>query len=262
MSYNDSGKHDEHGKHDHGGKPHEMGAVASPPAGPWTGAPLTLAQNASATIPQTANGSMFFVAANLTTQNNAGDIRYASGGAKPTDLPVPQLANQPSAVIANWGGQNLQVTNRSVATNTPIQIMAAGPGLPGMTTPGAIPATGTAASIGQYTALQGNAPGSWATLQFTSNTSNTSVIGVVGGPPDASGNNAYLIAINSASGNTGVASNGFGNAPSSPAPAGYYATTGSNTYNLGSFNWGSGTIWLVNLSGSSAANVSVTLVAD
>ena len=51
-----------------------------------------------------------------------------------------------------------------------------------------------------------------------------------------SGNNAYAIALNSLSGNTGP---GTG----TPAPPGYFATAGGNSYSY-EFNWGTSVLFV------------------
>jgi hypothetical protein len=242
----------------YGGSQHEAEPRSMAMAAAWTGSPTSLNVNQNVNLAQTTNGSMVFVAQNYTQGNNAGTIWYSSGGAKPTTLPVPQLTNQPAAVIANWGGQNLSVTNKSVNAQ-PIVIQAIGPGLAGLPPPSKLNPYGTAVQVGQYGIATGTMTG-WMTLQLTA--SLPSVIAVVGGPPDVTGNNAYLIALSSPSGTTGVASDQYGTAPVTPAPPGYYATTVANTYNFGSINWGSATIFVANLSGGSTNLVSVTLVSD
>jgi hypothetical protein len=90
-------------------------------------------------------------------------------------------------------------------------------------------------------------------LIFTSNTANLTLVSVIGGPADASGNNAYVIALNSPSGNTGPG-NGV------PAPQGYYATAGGNSYSL-EFNWGSSVVYVANMSPSTAAPVTVQMIS-
>ena len=85
-------------------------------------------------------------------------------------------------------------------------------------------------------------------LQSTSAT--LGIIAFIGGPPNDTGNNGYVVAVN-ASSNTGP---GTGN----PPPEGYYATTTSNTYTY-SFNWGSSLVFAANMSPSTASDVSVTM---
>src|SRR5262245_53809504 len=99
----------------------------------WNGAPLTLAVNDSASMPQTTNGSMVLAYQNKATQNNMGTLILTSGGGAPTSLDVPALANQPSVLVNNWKANNLNLTNVSANSATPIWIEAFGPGISGFT---------------------------------------------------------------------------------------------------------------------------------
>ncbi|MEP6567148.1 MAG: hypothetical protein ABJB10_18600, partial [Mesorhizobium sp.] len=59
---------------------------------------------------------------------------------------------------------------------------------------------------------------------------------ILGGPQDASGNNAYVVALNSQYGDTGPGT-------ANPAPAGYYATAKGNNYSY-EFNWASALLFV------------------
>jgi hypothetical protein len=215
----------------------------------WTGAPTTLLPNNNVNLPQTPNGSAIFAYFNQSKMTNQGTLSLTSGGSQPQFLPVPALANQPSILINNWQANNLSVTNISPASNTPIVIQAYGPGIPGVT-PLPLPPDGTSVQLGPGNTAQGMALPRWMQLAFQANTGNLTIYAVVGGPPDSTGNNAFLIAVNAQS-DTGP---GTGFQP----PANYYSTTTGNnaTYQL---NWGSSTIFIANLSPctSSAAVVSL-----
>jgi hypothetical protein len=76
------------------------------------------------------------------------------------------------------------------------------------------------------------------------------VIALIGGPPDAEGQNGYLFALNYPT-DSGP---GTGVAP----PAGYYATTTANSY-VFPFNWGSAALFLANLSSANAYAVTIVL---
>jgi hypothetical protein len=216
----------------------------------WDGSPTTLTVSQSVTMSQTTNGSMVFAYQNKATQNNAGQLALTSGGSQPQFLPVPALANQPSILIQNWKANNLNATNTSANASTPIWIEAFGPGLPGQQ-PVALPVGGAAITLTTTQTAQANASPNWMQLKLTSNTSNLSILALVGGPTDSSGNNAYVIALN-ASAETGPG----GATP----PTGYYATTTGNAYAF-PFNWGSSTINVANMSPSTAAAVSVQLIS-
>ena len=221
----------------------------------WDGSPLTLAVNDSANMPQTTNGSMVFAYQNSATLNNAGTLSLTSGGNVPQSLFAPALANQPSILVNNWQANNLNILNISANSATPIWIEAFGPGLPGIK-PIALPigATTTLTTLGadlSKAVAQGTASPNYMQIVLSSNTPNLTIAAIVGGPVDATGNNAYVVAVNSPAGDTGP---GTG----APAPAGYFATRGGNSYTY-QFNWGSSTIFVANMSPSTAAAASVTL---
>ncbi|MFD2058371.1 hypothetical protein ACFSQT_36390 [Mesorhizobium calcicola] len=217
----------------------------------WDGSPLTLSYRESAAMPQTTNGSMIFAYQNTAALNNAGKLALTSGGSQPTILNVPALLSQPSILVNNWQANNLGVTNISVATATPIWIEAFGPGLPGQKP---VPlAINTALTLKPGAIAQGTSTPNWMQLTLGTNTGQLVVVAVVGGPQDASGNNAYAVALNSASGNTGPGT-------PTPAPQGYYATTGGNNYSF-EFNWGSSVVYVANLSPSTASSLTAELLS-
>jgi len=203
-------------------------------------------------MPQTPNGSMVFAYQNNTTMTNQGTLSLTSGGGAPQFLPVPALANQPSILINNWQANNLSVTNVSpTGTNTPIWIEAIGPGLPGLT-PVNLPVDGTTVGLVTYQAAQGTALPRYMQLILQANSGSLTIFSVIGGPTDASGNNAYVMSVNAVA-NTGP---GTGVQP----PAGYYATTTSNYFTY-QFNWGSSAIFVANISPSTAALSSISVRA-
>jgi hypothetical protein len=214
----------------------------------WTGAPTTLVPGNNVNLPQTTNGSLVFAYQNMSTMNNQGTLSLTSGGSPPQFLNAPALANQPSILINNWQANNLSVTNVSpTGSNTPIWIEALGPGLPGLT-PSTLPVDGTTVALATYQAAQGTALPRWMQLIMQANSGSLTIFAVIGGPTDASGNNAYVMSVN-ATANTGP---GTG----MPPPAGYYATTTSNYFTY-QFNWGSSTIFVANISPSTAALANV-----
>jgi hypothetical protein len=217
----------------------------------WDGSPEILLENQNAAMPQTPNGTMILAYWNMSTQNNAGTIAVTSGGSQPSFLNVPALANQPSVWMNNWASNNLSVTNISPNATTPIQIQAIGPGIPG-TTPLPLPVGANGQQLGYGQTAQGNASPQYMQLVIQSESSTTGIIGLIGGPPDSSGNNGYVIAVNY--------STNSGPGTGAPAPAGYYATTTSNSYTY-QFNWGSGVVFVANLSSLNAAPLKVVLRA-
>lgn len=225
-----------------------LGAVKSTAS--WDGSPVTISPPNGVAMSQTTNGSMVLAYQNNASVNNAGKLAWTSGGSAPQFLQVPALLVQPSILVHNWGGNNLGITNISVAAATPIWLEAFGPGLPGQK-PVLFP-VGTAITLNPLGVAQGTSNPNWMQLQFQSNTANLSIIAFVGGPPDATGNNAYVVALNSPSGNTGP-NTGVA------APQGYFATSGSNTWSY-EFNWGSSVVYVANMSPSTASPITASMI--
>jgi len=219
----------------------------------WTGLPTTLLPTQNVNMPQTTNGSMVLAYINQARQNSQGTLSVTSGGGQPQLLQAFALQNQPNILVNNWQANNLSVTNISpTSSNIPIWLSALGPGLPGVT-PAKLPNDGTRVSFATGQVAQGTALPQYMNLTMSSNTSQLTVFALIGGPPDASGNNAFVIAINSAAGNTGP---GTGVTP----PAGYYATTSANQYSF-QFNWGSSSVFVANMSPATAAVGTLSLYA-
>ena len=217
----------------------------------WDGSPLTLQPSQNANMTQTPNGSLVLAYRNLSKMNNQGTLSVVSGGSEPSFIPVPALTNQPGVLIKNWKGNNLSVTNISApGSDTPIQIQAVGPGMPGITP---LPLAVGTLTMKPGQMAQGNALPQYMQLVFQSNTGQTAIFVFVGGLPDKSGNNAYMVAVNAQQ----DAGPGTEN-PDTPPPAGYYATTTSNYYNY-QFNWGSSVIFVANMSGDTSSPAQVTL---
>ena len=215
----------------------------------WDGSRLILPVNQNADLPQTTNGSMIFAYENISTQNNAGTISVTTGGSAPTFLNAPALTNQVSFVMNNWDANNLSVTNVSANNDTPIAIQAIGPGIPG-TVPQPL-CVGVPVTLGPGQTTQGAAPAQYLQLVLSAQPT-TDILALIGGPPDANGNNGYVFAVNY-SFDSGP---GTGVAP----PAGFYATTTDNSYTF-SFNWGGGTVFVANLSSQNAQDPTVVLRA-
>ena len=195
----------------------------------WLGLPLTLGMRDSATMQQTSDGPMILAYRNTSGMNNAGKLALTSGGSQPQFLSAPALALQPTILINNWRANNLMLTNASLNTTTTIWIAAFGPDVGSPPQP--LQADGAAVPVALYTALQATTNPRWMQLGFQANSGDLCLFAFIGGPPDASGNNAYAIALNSPCGNTGPGT-------AKAAPPGYYATAGGNNYSY-EFNWGS-----------------------
>ena len=214
----------------------------------WDGSPTTLDPNDNVNMPQTNVGSMVLAYQNMSKQNNQGTLSITSGGGAPTFLSAQALANAPSILVQNWNGSNLSVTNVSLTSSaTPIWVSAVGPGR-STKEPAKLPTDGSMISLSSAGQAQGNAIPRWMQLIMQATSGDYTLITVIGGPPDGSGNNAYVFGLNAASNsgpNTGV-----------NPPAGFYATTTSNTATF-QFNWGSSAIFVANESPNTSAAASV-----
>jgi hypothetical protein len=220
-------------------------------AGIWEGGLVTLLPTQNVNMAQTPNGSMILTYQNVSHQNSQGTISLTSGGSAPEFLQAYALSRQPSLKVNNWKANNLSVTNISpTGANIPIQVQARGPGMPGLL-PVNLPYDGTVVPLTPGFAAQGQTLPQYMNLTMTNHTSQLAVLALIGGPPDASGNNAYVFAVNSPQGNTGP---GTGKKP----PDGYYATTAGNQATF-QFNWGAAILFIVNLSASNATATDVSL---
>ena len=214
----------------------------------WDGSPKTLTTLGDTLLmPQTPNGSTVFAYQNKSTQNNDGQVSLTSGGGDPQLLDAPFGALIPAIEINNWQANNLTVNNISTQGQTPIWVEAFGPGLPGQTP---VPITvGTALTLnpapGTASVATGATPPKSMLLRITSTTGDASVIALIGGPADAKGNNAYVFGLN---------------VPNPGSATGYTKATAGNTINY-TFNWGASVLYLANMSASTAAAVTLTLVA-
>jgi hypothetical protein len=216
----------------------------------WDGSPLTLNPADSATMPQTPDGSMVFAYTNISTVNHMGTLALVSGGSAPTFLTALPFLNQPSMLVNNWQGQNLTVTNVSApSSDTPIEIAAYAPGMPGQACV-ALQSDGAPVALAPMQCAQGSTSPGYMQMMFEETSGTLAVFVLLGGPTDGSGNNAYMIAVNSTA-NTGP---GTGQ----PPPPGYYATTTAFSYGF-SFNWGVTTVYVANMSPTTAPAGRVSL---
>ena len=217
----------------------------------WNGAPTVLVGNQNVVMPYTTNGTMIFAYWNKSEQNNAGSLSITSGGGPPVFKNAPALVFQPSVWLNNWQSNNLSVTNISPNPKTPIQIQAIGPGIPG-TTPLALPVGGAGQNLAYGQTAQGTALPQYMQLVIQSAGGTTGIVGLIGGPPDSTRNNGYVIAVNYS-----ITS---GPGTGTPAPEGYYATTTSNKF-VFQLNWGSSAVFVANLSALNAASLNIVLRA-
>jgi hypothetical protein len=203
----------------------------------WDGAPLTLAWHDSVTMAQTPNGSAILVYLNEATVPLDAILTVTADGGPPQILQVPS-GKAPSILAQNWRGGMLALTNISNDKATPIRIQMFGPGFPGA--PPVPLNIGTPVRLPSLHSAQG--PGGATELVLQAQATTLTTVAVIGGPADASGNNAYLFALNY---------------QGPPNPPGYTAATSSNTYTY-PFNWGS-SIFVANLSGELSPPLQVTL---
>lgn len=227
----------------HAGDAVAVPAIVAAPAS-WNGMGTALARNGSLTMPQTPNGTLVFGYFNLGTDNSTGELVLTSGGSYLDTLEVPPLQSAPGIVVHNWRASNLTVSNTSERPDTTIYVSAYGPGVPGQT-PAPLP-IGTQVTLGTTASAQGSTRPQNMRLRITVSGSATGVFAIVGGPADAQGNNARVIAVNFPDG--------------VPRPDGYYAATTDNSYVL-TFNWNGAQVYVVNMSSSGAPLGQVLLQA-
>lgn len=215
----------------------------------WNGIGTVLAQNQSVGMPQTPNGTAILGWMNQATLNSAGTLALTSGGSQPTSLIAPALAAQPSILMSNWHASNLNLTNISPNAQTPIYVCLYGPGIPGQY-PRALKTDGTPLGLSTGQSATATALPQYMRLYLTGTSSSLCIFAIIGGPPDASGNNGYVIAVNY------LINSGPGTG--TPAPQGYYATTTGNAYSF-PINWGSQMIYVVNMSPVTSSSAQVAL---
>jgi hypothetical protein len=214
----------------------------------WDGTPTTLKPNDNVNMPQSITGSMVIVAQNTSGQNSTGQLTIVSGGTIYSSPTLYGNVNQPTVIANNWDGNNLSLTNTSLpGSNNPIWISTVGPGLGGLK-PAALPMDGKTITLATGQSAQANAIPTFMQLILQSTSGTLTVVALIGGPPDDAGNTAKVITLNDQT-NSGP---GTQTAP----PAGYYATTRSNTYLL-TFNWGSSLVFVANESPLTAADLTV-----
>ena len=208
----------------------------------WNGSGTRLNWHDSVTMPQTPNGSMILAYWNLATQNNDGTLSLTSGGA-PQFLDAPAMPLMPTTLVQNYQTNSLTLTNLSANKDTPIQVAAFGPGIPGQT-PRKLTVGSAPLQLSFLQTAQGNAPPNYAQLIFTNNTNNLCIMAVIGGRNQSSGNNAYLFALNY---------------PGPPNPPGYTSVTSGNTLTY-QFYWTT-SVYVANMSSSVSSSVAVSMIS-
>ena len=198
---------------------------------------MTIKVNGTVTMPQTTNGSMVLASINCSTENNLGRLTLTSGGGAPRNLSVQALTAQPTVLTQNWHANNLEVTNTSPNGDTPIAVEAFGPGMPGQQPLSLAP--DSKVFLDPMQTGEGPAPSHWMQVDFELDASHLAVFVLIGGPVDNAGNNGYVVAVNSPSGDTGPNT-------SSPPPPGYYGTSGGNQY-VFQAKWGGSDLYVAYL---------------
>jgi hypothetical protein len=206
----------------------------------WDGSPVTLNQYDGVTMPQAPNGSTVLGWQNYTTQNNDGTLVVTSGSRVLPSLDAPAGANAPSISVNNFLGNNVTVTNLSVQAATPIWVEMYGPGIPGVV-PTSLPVS-TPVQLSPGETAQGTSQPTPVLLKLQASPANQTIVALVGGPTDASGNNGYVFGLNFPS-----------------TPPGYTKTSPGNYLTFGPFSWGSSTIFVANMSSQNAFSVQVLL---
>jgi hypothetical protein len=196
---------------------------------------------------------------NAATQNNLGELALTWGGAAPVFVQAEALATQPGFLVGNWRARDLRVTNVGANNATPIRIRALGPGMPGTAAPLSTGPPGLQLAPGAT--AQGSTEPRYMQLVVQATSGMRSVVVVIGGPRDSTGNNAYVIAVNDGA-DTGPPGTNVPppDSPITPPPAGYYATTRGNTY-VFNFRWGGAAVFVANLSAATAEPVTLVLRA-
>jgi len=210
-------------------------------AADWDGSPTTLAWHESAAMPQTVDGSMIVAWLNIAEQNNDGTLAMSSAAGQPEFHDAPAGTTVPSTIARNWKGQNLKLTNVSGNNTTPISVQAYGPGLPG-TTQALLKARAEPLSMAPGFTAKVRAPPRLTQLIMQADSGDLAIVALLGGPPDSSGNNAFIFGINFAD----------------PKPDIYTSVTTGNTATF-SFRWTT-RIFVVNLSPSNSEPVQVSLL--
>jgi hypothetical protein len=222
-----------------------IGNTAATVDSSWSGQPLVLDEGKNVSM-ITSNGSMIFAYENMSTQNSKGKLSLGSGGGMPISIDVFPGTGSPEWKRQNWGGNNLSVTNIS-GVDVPIRIQAVGPGIPGNDP---LPIEiGKELEIAPGKCAQTNLLPAWMRMTFKSQ-SLTATFGLIGGPVDGEGRNAFTFTVN-ATKSTPIT-------PGSTPPPGDYSTT-ANKFDF-SVNWGAARIFVANLSGKTSTQNTFELI--
>jgi hypothetical protein len=216
----------------------------------WDGSPVMLLPNQSVLMAVTPVGSTVLAFQNESPQNTPATLALTAGSSAPVFLTAPPLVEQPNSLVRNWRGVRLGITNITPPDmQVPVLVQLVGPALPWVS-PADLPADGAPVPLGPGQAAQGTTLQRWMQVILQANPDAPTVFAIIGGPPNASGNNAYVVALN--------APQNSGPGTENPPPAGYFATTRGAVYTY-QLNWGAAPVFVANMSGAGAAPGSVGL---
>lgn len=207
----------------------------------WNGSPVTLLPDQSILMAATPNGTSVLVYLNGATENSPATLALAAGTSAPVFIIAPPLLNLPNVLIKNWKGIELGVTNVTPPQmQVPVNVQLVNPSVSWLSS-ATLSGNADPMPLGPGQAAQGTTLPRWMQLIFQAgSTTGPTVFVIIGGPPDGTGNNAYVIALDAAQ-ETGP---GTEQTP----PAGYYATTVGSVYTY-QLNWGAAPVFVANVSG-------------
>jgi len=209
----------------------------------WNGSPVKLLPNESAQMTQTPNGSAVLAYQNMATENSPATLALTTGTGDPVFLTAPAPHTLPNILIKNWRGANLGITNVTPPhIQAPVNLQLIAPGLSWLT-PAVLKANADVMPLGPGQAVQGPTQPRWMQVMLQADTSQPAVFVIIGGPPDATGNNAYVVALN--------APQETGAGTTQTPPTGYFATSAGAVYTY-QLNWGATTVFVANVSGAAA----------
>lgn len=205
----------------------------------WDGTLVTLLPNQSVRMAVTPDSTTVLAYLNGATWNNPATLALTAGSSAPLFLTAPPLLDLPSILIKNWKTNELGLTNVTPPNiEAPVNVQLISPALPWLIAE-ALNVTADTTPLGPGQVASGTTLPRWMQLIIQAGSTEPAVFVIFGGPPDGSGNNAHVVALNAAQ-ETGP---GTGQTP----PAGYYATTVGSVYTY-QLNWGAASVFVANAS--------------